>query len=97
MGTAGEGELKQLLLGKGVSLSSQFRLTYSMILNMLRVEDLKVRGMVFISYLRSIIFPADTMMSYGQHVMIRRRSAWQLLLTPGSLKYTLVFMHDLAG
>ena len=39
---AGEGELKQLLQGKGVSLSSQFRLTYSMILNLLRVEDLKV-------------------------------------------------------
>lgn len=39
---AGEGELKMLLQGKGVSLSSQFRLTYSMILNLLRVEDLKV-------------------------------------------------------
>jgi hypothetical protein len=38
----GEGDLKQLLLGKGVSLSSQFRLTYSMMLNLLRVEDLKV-------------------------------------------------------
>ena len=41
---AGEGELKQLMQGQGVSLSSQFRLTYSMILNLLRVEDLKVRG-----------------------------------------------------
>jgi hypothetical protein len=40
----GEGELKMLLQGKGMSLSSQFRLTYSMILNLLRVEDLKVRG-----------------------------------------------------
>lgn len=55
MGSAGEGELKQLLLGKGVSLSSQFRLTYSMILNMLRVEDLKVRRMVFICHLCSDI------------------------------------------
>jgi antiviral helicase SKI2 len=34
-----------LLQGKGVSLSSQFRLTYSMILNLLRVEDLKVGWM----------------------------------------------------
>eukprot|EP00775_Hariotina_reticulata_P010880 gene10880-11034_t len=42
----GEGELKQLLQGKGVSLSSQFRLTYSMILNLLRVEDLKVEDML---------------------------------------------------
>jgi antiviral helicase SKI2 len=40
----GEGDLKQLLLGKGVSLSSQFRLTYSMMLNLLRVEDLKVNS-----------------------------------------------------
>lgn len=30
--------------GRGVSLESQFRLTYSMILNLLRVEDMKVRG-----------------------------------------------------
>jgi antiviral helicase SKI2 len=40
---SGEGDLKQLLQGKGVSLSSQFRLTYSMMLNLLRVEDLKVK------------------------------------------------------
>lgn len=38
----GESELRTMLTGRGVSLTSQFRLTYSMILNMLRVEDLKV-------------------------------------------------------
>ena len=32
-----------LLAGRGVSLASKFRLTYSMMLNLLRVEDLKVR------------------------------------------------------
>ncbi len=37
-----EGELQTLLTGKGGALASQFRLTYSMILNLLRVEDLKV-------------------------------------------------------
>ena len=37
-----EGELRTMLTGRGVSLESQFRLTYSMILNLLRVEDLKV-------------------------------------------------------
>ncbi len=37
-----EGELRKLLTGKATQLSSQFRLTYSMILNLLRVEDLKV-------------------------------------------------------
>jgi antiviral helicase SKI2 len=31
-----------MLTGRGVSLESQFRLTYSMILNLMRVEDLKV-------------------------------------------------------
>lgn len=38
-----EGELRKLLTGRATRLQSQFRLTYSMILNLLRVEDLKVR------------------------------------------------------
>ena len=38
-----DGELRTMLTGRGVSLESQFRLTYSMILSLLRVEDLKVR------------------------------------------------------
>ena len=37
-----EGEMRRLLTGKATRLESQFRLTYSMILNLLRVEDLKV-------------------------------------------------------
>ncbi|KAI8471724.1 MAG: NUC185 domain-containing protein [Monoraphidium minutum] len=41
-----EAELRSLLTGRGVSLESQFRLTYSMILNLLRVEDLKVEDML---------------------------------------------------
>ncbi|KAG1665050.1 hypothetical protein FOA52_003226 [Chlamydomonas sp. UWO 241] len=39
-----EGELRAMLTGRSASLESQFRLTYSMILNLLRVEDLKVGG-----------------------------------------------------
>ncbi|KAL6751486.1 NUC185 domain-containing protein [Haematococcus lacustris] len=35
-----------MLTGRGVSLESQFRLTYSMILNLMRVEDLKVEDMM---------------------------------------------------
>lgn len=31
-----------MMTGKATKLESQFRLTYSMILNLLRVEDLKV-------------------------------------------------------
>ena len=37
-----ESDIRLLLTGKGVALTSQFRLTYNMILNLLRVEDLKV-------------------------------------------------------
>jgi antiviral helicase SKI2 len=40
-----EGELKKLLTGRATKLESQFRLTYSMILNLLQVEDLKVSAM----------------------------------------------------
>jgi antiviral helicase SKI2 len=41
-----ETELKGVLMGRGAPLASQFRLTYSMILNLLRVEDLKVEDML---------------------------------------------------
>jgi hypothetical protein len=37
-----ESDLKGLITGKPTKLESQFRLTYTMILNLLRVEDLKV-------------------------------------------------------
>lgn len=37
-----ENDLRRLLQGKGLKLTSRFRLTYSMILNLMRVEDLKV-------------------------------------------------------
>ena len=36
-----EGEIRTLLTGRATKLESQFRLTYTMILNLLRVEDLK--------------------------------------------------------
>ena len=39
---AQEGDLQRPLTGKPTELESQFRLTYNMILNLLRVEDLKV-------------------------------------------------------
>lgn len=37
-----EGDVRKMMTGKATKLESQFRLTYSMILNLLRVEDLKV-------------------------------------------------------
>lgn len=38
--------LKTMLCGSSTKLSSQFRLTYNMILNLLRVEDMSVEGMI---------------------------------------------------
>ena len=41
-----DAELNRLLTGRATRLESQFRLTYSMILNLMRVEDLKVNKVV---------------------------------------------------
>ncbi|GMH32178.1 hypothetical protein BSKO_00012 [Bryopsis sp. KO-2023] len=41
-----EIDLRKLLKGRGLKLTSRFRLTYSMILNLMRVEDLKVEDML---------------------------------------------------
>ena len=38
--------LRNMLMGSSTRLSSQFRLTYNMILNLLRVEDMTVEGMI---------------------------------------------------
>lgn len=38
----GESDLKHVLIGSATKLESQFRLTYIMILHLLRVEELKV-------------------------------------------------------
>ncbi|BFZ20866.1 hypothetical protein BsWGS_23905 [Bradybaena similaris] len=39
-------ELHQMMLGKPTRLQSQFRLTYTMILNLMRVEQLRVQDMI---------------------------------------------------
>jgi hypothetical protein len=41
-----EGELRRLLTGRATKLESRFRLTYSMILNLMRVEELDVPAML---------------------------------------------------
>ena len=41
-----EGRLRQMMLGDPTKLRSQFRLTYNMILNLLRVEALKMEEMI---------------------------------------------------
>lgn len=47
------GELKAMMLGKAAKLESQFRLTYSMILNLLRVESLTVEDVMKRSFLEA--------------------------------------------
>jgi len=42
--------LKQMLTGSSTRLSSQFRLTYNMILNLLRVEEMSVESMISRSF-----------------------------------------------
>lgn len=46
-------DLKQMMLGKAALLESQFRLTYSMILNLLRVETLSVEDVMKRSFLEA--------------------------------------------
>jgi antiviral helicase SKI2 len=41
-----ESDLRRLTTGKAARLESKFRLTYNMILNLLRVEDLRVEDMI---------------------------------------------------
>ncbi|KAJ7234327.1 hypothetical protein O6H91_Y450700 [Diphasiastrum complanatum] len=41
-----EGDLRRLLTGRPTKLESQFRLTYCMILSLLRVEELKVEDLL---------------------------------------------------
>ena len=45
-----EGPLRRLITGSGQPLRSQFRLTYGMILSVLRIEDLRVEDMLRASF-----------------------------------------------
>jgi len=45
------GELVEMILGKATKLQSQFRLSYNMILNLLRVEEFKVEDMLKRSFM----------------------------------------------
>ncbi|WKY08648.1 hypothetical protein Q1695_007852 [Nippostrongylus brasiliensis] len=47
------GQLQMIMMGKAAPLVSQFRVTYSMLLNLLRVEHLKVEDMLQRSFVES--------------------------------------------
>ncbi|KAG6547499.1 hypothetical protein Mapa_010947 [Marchantia paleacea] len=67
-----EGDLRRLLTGKPTKLESQFRLTYSMILNLLRVEELKVEDMLKRSFAE---FHAQRALPEQQQQLLEREGA----------------------
>ena len=58
--------LKQMLTGSSTLLSSQFRLTYNMILNLLRVEEISVESMIARSFSEFATQRALTTKEYPQ-------------------------------
>lgn len=73
-----EIEVRRLLTGAATKLESQFRLTYSMILNLLRVEDLKVEDMMKRSFAE---FHAQKAIPDGLLAIKRGEAALQQLRT----------------
>ena len=73
-----ETDVRRLLTGAATKLESQFRLTYSMILNLLRVEDLKVEDMLkrsFAEFHSQRAAPdAQNALKRGQDALRRLRS-----------------------
>jgi antiviral helicase SKI2 len=67
-----EGDLRRLLTGNPTKLESQFRLTYTMILNLLRVEDLKVEDMLKRSFAE---FHAQRALPEQQRQLLEREGA----------------------
>ena len=70
-----EGEIRTLLTGRATRLESQFRLTYTMILNLLRVEDLKVQSL-------HAHYPSDLLCSYFWKRAGRTWLAIAVLMSP---------------
>jgi len=89
-----ESDLKRVIVGSATRLESQFRLTYIMILHLLRVEELKVHmAIVQIFYIKcynnggedtiiSSVTVIDWMCSLGS-IQIR----WQFEIDPPKFKY----------
>eukprot|EP00873_Tetraselmis_striata_P040414 jgi/Tetstr1/460678/TSEL_005874.t1 len=78
-----ESELSKMLTGKATRLESRFRLTYSMILNLLRVEDLKVEDMMKRSFAefhaQKALPDALNMLSLGEaHLRALEGRPWPL-------------------
>jgi antiviral helicase SKI2 len=64
--------LRNMLTGSSTRLSSQFRLTYNMILNLLRVEDMTVEGMIKRSFSE---FATQRALSTNEYPRLLKRGA----------------------
>ncbi|KAM6578144.1 hypothetical protein CsatB_029981 [Cannabis sativa] len=64
-----EGDLKHVIVGSATKLESQFRLTYIMILHLLRVEELKVEDMLKRSFAE---FHAQKKLPEQQQLLMRK-------------------------
>ncbi|XP_059428943.1 DExH-box ATP-dependent RNA helicase DExH11 isoform X2 [Corylus avellana] len=64
-----EGDLKRVIVGSATRLESQFRLTYIMILHLLRVEELKVEDMLKRSFAE---FHAQKKLPEQQQLLMRK-------------------------
>ncbi|KAM1226769.1 hypothetical protein ACFX13_006192 [Malus domestica] len=65
----GESDLKHVIVGSATRLESQFRLTYIMILHLLRVEELKVEDMLKRSFAE---FHAQKKLPEQQQLLMRK-------------------------
>nr|GLL30960.1 DExH-box ATP-dependent RNA helicase DExH11 isoform X2 [Ipomoea trifida] len=68
---AEERDLKNVMVGSATKLESQFRLTYIMILHLLRVEELKVEDMLKRSFAE---FHAQKKLPERQQLLMRKRA-----------------------
>ncbi|KAL6967624.1 Antiviral helicase ski2 [Sarracenia purpurea var. burkii] len=64
-----ESDLKRAIVGSATRLESQFRLTYIMILHLLRVEELKVEDMLKRSFAE---FHAQKKLPEKQQLLMRK-------------------------
>ncbi|XP_063755092.1 LOW QUALITY PROTEIN: helicase SKI2W [Eleginops maclovinus] len=85
------GDLHVMMLGKPTTLQSQFRLTYTMILNLLRVEALRVTDMMRRSFSES---HRDTQASESRISQLKKTlSSMPPLDTEGQLSDMLPYYH----
>ena len=81
-----EVDMKRLLVGKPLILSSQFRLRYNMILNLVRVNNLSVQDMIKASFTE---FASQKMLSNHDLSVKLRRYEDYLLYLEDSLQHSL--------